>query len=166
LLLLPFGFPASRRAVGTPDILQQFYNSPFWNIIPVLSSEGHLIQTIFGKFTISILHHVVTQLLLDRQALINQSNNSYAHIKRKIKRKENTFSMPTDDVNKWGFYGGTPPISILSTGHEHDSLSSALYDRTNFNLTLFSPLYFMSSYPSEVSMIHTSDRVFHVVSFH
>ena len=92
------------------------------------------------KFTISILHHVVTYLLLDRQPLIKQSNNSYAHIKRKIKRKESTFSMPTVDANKWGVYGGTQPISNLSTVHEHDFLSSTLYDRMRFNSTLFSTL--------------------------
>jgi hypothetical protein len=89
------------------------------------------------KFTILILHDVVTYLLLDRQPLIKQSNNSNVHTKRKIKRKENTFSVPTDDASKWGFYGETPPTSNLSTGHERDFLSSTLYERTHFTLTLF-----------------------------
>lgn len=164
---IPLGFSASLRKVGAPNILQQFYNWLFWNLISALSSENHVIQTQFVvKFTILILHDVVTYLLLDRQPLIKQSNNSNVHTKRKIKRKENTFSVPTDDASKWGFYGETPPTSNLSTGHERDFLSSTLYERTHFTLTLFWPLYFKSSYPSKVSMVHTSYRVFHVVSFH
>jgi len=41
--------------------------------------------------------------------------------------------MSNDDANKWGFYGGTTPISNLSTRHEHDFLSSTLYNRRHFN---------------------------------